>query len=70
MAAAAHRGLVGVVIALTQQKTSDLLIAAGIFIAGLIYYYGFLAPRGDRYWHMATDPREELARLAALEKRV
>jgi amino acid transporter len=55
--------LVGVVIALTQQKHTDLLIVAGIFIAGLIYYYGFIRPREDRYWYMSTDPEKELAAL-------
>ncbi len=31
--------LVGVVLALTQQTHRDLLISAGIFAAGLVYYY-------------------------------
>ncbi len=56
--------LVGVVLALTQQKGSDLLIVAGIFVVGLVYYYGFLAPRQDRYWRITTDPAAELERLA------
>jgi amino acid transporter len=59
--------LVGVVIALTQQKTSDLLIVGIIFAAGLVYYYGFIRPRGDKYWAMITDPAVEVARLAGDE---
>lgn len=55
--------IVGTGIAITQQKTSDLLIVAAIIIGGLIYYYGFLAPRKDRYWNMNIDPSAELARL-------
>jgi len=57
-------GLVGCVIALTQQKPGDLLTVAVIFAAGLIYYYGFIRPRGDRYWNMAVDPNVELRKLA------
>lgn len=60
--------LVGVVIALTQQKASDLLIVAGIFVVGLIYYYGFLAPRGDRYWRMAGAAGSDVRPLAAMDK--
>jgi len=44
--------LVGVVIALTQQKVSDLITVGVLFAAGLIYYYAFLRPRSDRYWNM------------------
>jgi amino acid transporter len=58
----------GVVIALTQQKASDLEIVAAIFAVGLIYYYAFLRPRQDRYWKMTTDPNKELERLAALQE--
>ena len=36
--------LVGVGIALTQQKPGDLLTVAAIFAMGLLYYYGFLVP--------------------------
>jgi hypothetical protein len=42
--------LVGVVLALTQQKLGDLLLAAAIFAAALIYYFGFVRPRPGRYW--------------------
>ncbi len=56
--------LAGVGIALTQQKGRDLLIVAAIFAFGLIYYYGFIRPRQDRYWNMDTNPERELARLA------
>ncbi len=57
--------LVGTGIAITQQKTTDLLIVGAIIVVGLIYYFAFLEPRKDRYWNMATDPAAELARLAA-----
>jgi amino acid transporter len=60
--------LVGVILALTQQKHSDLLIVAGIFVVGLIYYYAFIRPRQDRYWYMSTDPEAEIERLAQLEE--
>jgi amino acid transporter len=56
-------GLVGVVIALTQQKIGDLLLVAGIFVAGLIYYYAFILPRGDRYWNVQVNPQLELQKL-------
>jgi len=42
--------LAGVVLALTKQKTSDLVITACVFAAALIYYLLFVRPRGDRYW--------------------
>jgi amino acid transporter len=60
-------GLVGVVIALTQQKIADLLLVAGIFVAGLIYYYVFIRPRGDRYWNVQVNPQIELQKLASVE---
>jgi amino acid transporter len=53
--------LVGVGIAISQQKGSDLLIVAAIFAGGVIYYVGFLAPRKDRYWSHLTVPEHELA---------
>jgi amino acid transporter len=56
-------GLVGVVIALTQQKIGDLLLVAGIFVAGLIYYYAFIRPNGDRYWNVQVNPQLELQKL-------
>ncbi len=46
--------LVGVVIALTQQKTSDLLGIGGLFLAAIIYYLVFVRPRSDRYWNIAN----------------
>lgn len=46
--------LIGVGIALTQQKLSDLGIVAVLFAAGLVYYFAFLAPRKDRYWNMSV----------------
>lgn len=51
--------LVGVVLALTKQKGSDLWLCAGIFAAALIYYFLFLRPRSDRYWKVSgavADP--------------
>ena len=57
--------LVGTGVAITQQKQSDLLIVAVIIVVGVIYYFGFLAPRKDRYWTMSTDPATELAKLEA-----
>lgn len=53
--------LVGVGIAISQQKGSDLLIVAAILVGGLVYYVGFLAPRKDRYWSHLTVPEHELA---------
>jgi len=47
--------LVGTVIAITQQKQLDLAIVGGIIVVGLIYYYGFLEPRRDRYWRQSGD---------------
>ncbi len=60
-------GLVGVAVALTQQKIGDLLLVAGIFAAGLIYYYAFIRPRGDRYWNVQVNPQLELQKLAQHE---
>jgi amino acid transporter len=56
-------GLVGVAIALTQQKINDLLLVAAIFVAGLIYYYAFIRPNGDRYWNVQVNPQLELEKL-------
>ena len=56
-------GLVGVAIALSQQKRGDLLLVAGIFVAGLIYYYAFIRPNGDRYWNVQVNPQLELQKL-------
>jgi len=44
--------LVGVVVALTQQKLSDLITVAVLFVVGLVYYFVFLRPRSNRYWNM------------------
>ena len=57
--------LIGVVVAITQQKVFDLVIVAGIFIVGAIYYVLFLRPNSDRYWNMSVDPNVELRRLEA-----
>src|SRR5207253_10853976 len=56
-------GLVGVAIALSQHKVNGLLLIAGVFAAGLIYYYVFIQPRGDRYWNVQVDPNVELEKL-------
>jgi amino acid transporter len=56
-------GLVGVAVALSQQKINDLLLVAGIFVAGLVYYYAFIRPRGDRYWNVQVNPQLELQKL-------
>jgi amino acid transporter len=42
--------LAGVVVALTQQKHSDLVITAAMFAAALVYYFAFVRPRHTRYW--------------------
>jgi amino acid transporter len=42
--------LVGVVIALTKQKASDLWLCLAIFAAALVYYFLFVRPRRGRYW--------------------
>lgn len=57
-------GLVGVVVALSQQKIADLVTVAVIFGLGLIYYYAFIRPRGDRYWNVQINPELELQKLA------
>lgn len=57
--------MVGTGIAITQQKTFDLVIVGAIIVLGLVYYYLFLEPRKDRHWNMSTDPAAELARLQA-----
>ena len=56
--------LVGVGLAISQQKSRDLLICAAIFVGGAIYYVGFLRPRQDRYWSHLTVPEHELAAAA------
>ena len=56
--------LVGTVVAITQQKTLDLVIVGVIAVVGLVYYFMFLEPRKDRYWSMTTDPNAELRELA------
>ena len=53
--------LVGVGLALSQQKGSDLIICVAIFAGGIIYYVGFLRPRRDRYWSHLTVPEHELS---------
>lgn len=60
--------LIGVGLALSQQKGSDLIICAAIFGGGLIYYFGFLAPRKDRYWSHLTVPEHELSAAAEAKR--
>jgi amino acid transporter len=55
--------IVGTGIAITQQKTTDLVIVGVIIVVGALYYVAFLRPRSDRYWNMSTDPNKELAQL-------
>ncbi len=42
--------LLGVGIAVSQQKAADLLIVLGIFAAGAVYYALFLRPRRFTHW--------------------
>src|SRR6201995_174337 len=60
--------LVGVGLAISQQKGSDLIICAAIFVGGIIYYFGFLAPRSDRYWSHLTVPEQELPTAAEVNR--
>ena len=53
--------LVGVVLALTKQKGSDLWLCAAIFAAALLYYFLFVRSRPGRYWTVSgavPDPGE------------
>jgi amino acid transporter len=45
--------LAGVVLALTKQKGSDLVITACVFAGALVYYFLFVRPRADRYWKVS-----------------
>ncbi|MBV8945982.1 MAG: APC family permease [Solirubrobacterales bacterium] len=56
--------LIGVGLALSQQKGSDLIICAAIFVGGAVYYFTFLRPRQDRYWSHLTVPEHELSTAA------
>ena len=42
----------GVVLALTKQKGSDLVITACVF-AGALVYFLFVQPRGNPYWKVS-----------------
>jgi amino acid transporter len=59
--------LVGVGVALSQQKASDLLITAAIMVGAALYYLLYLQPRRKTHWNTFTDPETELARLTAEE---
>jgi 8-oxo-dGTP pyrophosphatase MutT (NUDIX family) len=53
--------LIGVVLALTKQKGSDLWLCAAIFAAALLYYFLFVRPRRGKYWTVPgaiADPGE------------
>jgi uncharacterized membrane protein YfcA len=56
--------LAGVGVALSQQKSSDLLIAAAIVVCAAVYYAVYLRPRHATHWNAFSDPETELARLA------
>ncbi|HYM50255.1 MAG TPA: APC family permease [Candidatus Limnocylindrales bacterium] len=56
-------GLVGVLIALSQQKLIDLVTIGVLFAAGLVYYFLFIQPRSDRYWNVQVNPELELRKL-------
>ena len=56
--------IVGVGVALSQQKGSDLVIAAAILIGALLYHTLYLRPRAATHWNTFSDPEAELARLA------
>ncbi len=56
--------LVGVGVALSQQKTSDLFISAAILLGALLYHTFYLRPRAATHWNTFSDPETELARLA------
>jgi amino acid transporter len=56
--------LVGVGVALSQQKTSDLLISGAILLCALLYHTVYLRPRAATHWNTFSDPETELARLA------
>ena len=64
LASLALIALIGVGLALSQQKGSDLIICAAIFAGGVICYFGFLAPRSDRYGSHLTVPEHELPAAA------
>src|SRR5438445_13543142 len=57
-------GLVGCVVALSQQKPADLLTIGVLFAAGAIYYFVWVRPHGDRYWNVQINPQLELEKLA------
>jgi amino acid transporter len=54
--------LAGTAYTLYLQTMGDLLIAGGILAAALVYYLGYLRPRGDTHWRMLEavyEPEEE-----------
>lgn len=55
--------LVGVGIALSQQKASDLFITGAIVVGALLYYVVYLRPRAETHWNTFSDPETELAQL-------
>jgi amino acid transporter len=54
--------LVGTIWTLSLQSSGDLMIAGGILVASLIYYFVYLQPRGGTHWQMlgaVYDPDED-----------
>lgn len=58
--------LVGVVIALTKQTQRDLLIVAGIFLFGALYY-GLYLRHHSRFARLQTDPHAMRAAMDEVE---
>jgi len=57
--------LVGIGMALSQQKVADLVIVAGILLASAIYYVAYLQPRSSTHWlKLDPLPMEETAPVA------
>jgi len=42
--------IVGALAALSQQKISDMAIAAGVVVVALIYYFAYLKPHSTTHW--------------------
>jgi amino acid transporter len=59
--------IVGVGVALSQQKGSDLFITAAILLGALLYHTLYLRPRAATHWNTFSDPETELARLTGSE---
>ena len=57
--------LLGVGIAVSQQKAADLLIVLGIFAAGAVYYALFLRPRRSTHWREPESTTTERPRTSS-----